>query len=164
MYNDYIMINEFMAKKIGEVLAFTKISNDTIEKAGIPLSNVLGEEKIIEFIEKNKRYIKEINHISETFNVSDIVTKKSASTEEKLKSMRDMYIREQWSNPVEVLEWSGFFEGAAIVHFALVKGCAEGINNDSLIAFSQECIDYHREILDIIESELCSVGSNRSII
>ena len=159
-----MIINEFMAKKLGEVLAFTRVGSDTVTKGRAALVEQLGEEKVLEMLEKNTRHAKEIEHLASTANVSGITLSKAEKTGQKLVAMRELYVGDQWDNAVELLEWSGFFQGAAIVHFALVRGCAEGINEDDIIAFAQECVDWHTELLELAQSELATVGSDRATL
>jgi hypothetical protein len=157
-------INEFVAKKIGEVLAFTRVSSDTIEKGKIALTEVLGEETIMDMLEKNRIHGEELMRIATDGGAIDITLAKAGKTEEKLKSMRELYVGDQWDNATELLEWSGFFEGAAIVHWALVRGAGEGLDNESLISLANEGVSYHYEVLEKSESELGSVGQDRSSI
>ena len=87
---------------------------------------------------------------------------KASKTEEKLRSMRDLYVADQWDNATELMEWSGFFEGAAVVHWALVRGAAEGMNNEGLLTLAEECINWHYELIELAESELGATGQDRS--
>jgi hypothetical protein len=157
-------INEFVAKKIGEVLAFTRVSTDTIEKGKIALTSMLGEEQVMDMLEKNRIHGEELLRIATDAGVVDTTLTKADKTEEKLKEMRELYIGSQWDNATELLEWSGFFEGAAIVHWALVRGAGEGLDNEPLITLANEGISYHYEILERSESELGSVGQDKSSI
>ena len=164
LYTEAMNINEFVAKKIGEVLAFTRVSTDTIEKAGVGLTETLGEEKIMDMLEKNRIHGEELLRIATDASVVDTTLEKADKTEEKLKEMRELYIAGKWDNPTEILEWSGFFEGAAIVHWALIRGAGEGLDNEELITLANEGISYHYELLEHAESELGSVGQDRSNI
>ena len=87
---------------------------------------------------------------------------KLEATGTKLRAMRDLYVGDQWHNATELLEWSGFFEGAAIVHFALVRGVAMELDNSDLLNLVNEAIDFHYQILEHAESELESVGQDRA--
>ncbi len=155
-------INEFTAKKIGEVLAFTRVGIDTITRGHSALVQTLGEEEVQGMLDKNRIHGEELLRIATQEGVSDITSAKATKTEEKLKQMRDMYIGDQWDNATEILEWSGFFEGAAIVHCALVRGASEALDNESLLTLSNEAVSYHYELLDRIESELGSVGQDKA--
>lgn len=157
-------INEFVAKKIGEVVAFNRVSSDTLEKGKTALTVVLGEEVVMDMLEKNRIHEEELIRIATDGGAIDITLAKAGKTEEKLKSMRELYVGDQWDNAVELMEWSGFFEGAAIVHWALVRGAGEGLDNEALITLANEGISYHYEVLERSESELGSVGQDRSSI
>ncbi len=164
LYTGAMNINEFVAKKIGEVLAFTRVSTDTIEKGKTALTSIIGESQVMDMLEKNRIHGEELLRIATDAGVVDTTLAKAEKTEEKLKEMRELYVGGQWDNATELLEWSGFFEGAFIVHFALVRGAGEGLDNEPLITLANEGISYHYEILEHSESELGSVGQDRSSI
>lgn len=160
----HMNINEFTAKKIGEVLAFTRLGNDTISRSHGALVEKLGEEKVQDMIDRNSLYEQEFIRTATESGVIDITLAKAEKTQEKLSKMRDLYVGDQWDNATEILEWSGFFEGAFIVHLALVKGSAEAINNENLMTLTNEAVTYHYEILELVESELSSVGQNKATV
>lgn len=155
-------INEFTAKKLGEVLAFTRVSIDTLNKGKEALVEALGAEKVQDMIEKNNLHGEEVIRLSTEGGAVDTTLAKASKTEEKLKSMRELYVGDEWDNATELLEWSGFFEGAAIVHWALVRGTGESMNNENLITLANEAIAYHYELLEQSESELATIGQDKS--
>ena len=155
-------MNEFAAKKMGEVLAFNRLSTETLEKGRAALSAVLGEQRILDMEEKNRMHGDAIVQIATEAGVVDTTNAKADATKLKLAQMRDMYIGDQWNNATEIFEWSGFFEGAAIVHWAVVKGVAQAVNNETLLTLSQEGITWHYELLELVESELESKGADRA--
>lgn len=157
-------INEFTAKKIGEVVAFTRVALDTIEKGRPALAERLGEETVLDMVEKNKLHNDELLRVATDGGMIDTTLLKAGKTEEKLLNMRELYVGDQWDNAVELMEWSGFFEGAAIVHWALLRGCAEGLNDEGFLTLTQEGVNYHYELLERGESELGSVGQERSTV
>lgn len=156
------MMNEFVTKKLGEVLAFNRLGTETLEKGRAELAMVLGEEKMLDMEEKNHMHAEGIMKIATDAGVIDLLLTKADATEKKLRGMRDLYIGDNWNNPTEILEWSGFFEGAAIVHWAVIRGAAEGMNNEELLTFTEEGINWHYEVLEIIESELSRVGADKA--
>lgn len=156
-------INEFTAKKLGEVLAFTRVGIDTLTLGHSALIEKLGAEKVQDMLDKNRIHSEEIIRISTDGGAIDITLAKAEKTEEKLKKMRDLYVGDEWHNATELLEWSGFFEGAFIVHLALVRGSGEGLDHEGLVTLANETIAYHYELLEQSESELASVGSDRAI-
>ncbi len=155
-------INEFVAKKIGEVLAFTRVSTDTLTKGHASLVEVIGAEKVQDMLDKNRLHGEELMRIATEGGAIDTTLAKADKTEEKLKSMRELYVADQWDNATELLEWSGFFEGAFIVHLALVRGSGEVLDNEALITLSNEAISYHYELLEQSESELATIGQDKS--
>jgi len=155
-------MNDFVAKKLGEVLAFTNVGNDTLTRGRAALVVSLGEEKVADMEDKNRIHGEAVIKIATEHKMIDTTLAKAEKTEAKLKSMRDLYVGDQWDNATELLEWSGFFEGAAIVHWALVKGCAQTLNAEDLLLLSEEAINWHYESLEISEGELEQVGADKA--
>jgi len=114
------MINEFIAKKLGEVLAFAEVGIETLERGQEGFASVLGKsapEKMLETNKEHSALLKKIAADDKQFG--SVTLAKSIKTGEKLRKMRDLYVGDEWDNGVELLEWSGFFEGAALVHWQL---------------------------------------------
>ena len=158
------MINEFVAKKLGEVLAFNRLGADTIEKGREALVTLLGEDIVANIEEKNTLHSESIIKVATDAGVIDTTLTKADKTEQKLRTMRDLYIADDWGNATEILEWSGFFEGAAIVHWALVRGAAEGMNNENLLTFAEEGVNWHYEVLEIAETHLETIGQDKATV
>ncbi len=157
-------INETVAKKLGEVLAFNNVGLDTISKGRIALTSALGEEKIMDMEEKFRIHGEEVIRVATENAVIDTVLEKAQKTEEKLKKMRELYVGDQWDNPTELLEWSGFFEGAAVVHWAFVRGAAEAMNEEMLMTLAEEGKNYRYELLEMAESELEAKGQDKATL
>jgi len=138
-------MNEFQAKKLGEILAFETLSAQFFEKTKGTLKEKFSEESLNEIIEKNTLRTAKIKEISEINNASEITIPKSEKTIQKLIQMQDKYIGDEWDNPAELLEWLGFFEGAAIVHLKLVEGMAEKIENEELKTLTKEAVESHHD-------------------
>lgn len=155
-------MNEFVAKKLGEVLAFNQVGTDTYEKGKMALIEALGAERFIDIEDKNRIHGEAVMKIATDAGMIDIALEKAAKTNEKLKQMRDLYVGDQWGNAIELMEWSGFFEGAAVVQWALVRGAAEGMNDETLLELANEGVNWHYELLEMVESELHSIGQNRT--
>jgi len=155
-------MNEFVAKKLGEVLAFNQVGTDTFEKGRDALVTALGEERYADIQDKNRLHAESIIGIATEAAMIDTTLAKAKATGEKLKAMRDLYVGDQWDNATELMEWSGFFEGAAVVHWALVRGAAEGMNDETLLELSNEGVNWHYELLEIAESELGTTGQDRA--
>lgn len=151
-------INEFTAKKLGEVVAFARLGTETSKKGLAALVSIMSQEELQTMQDTNDRHERSIFLMAEEFGVADIVEKKADATLEKLRSMRDMYVKDQWDNSAEISEWSGFFEGAAIVHWALVEGAAEGGRHENLKLLAQEAKEYHETKLKQFEAYLKTIG------
>ncbi|MBA3732794.1 hypothetical protein H0W91_00230 [Patescibacteria group bacterium] len=156
-------MNEFTAKKLGEVLAFAKVGQETLEKGQSALSSVLGEDEVEKMTSACEEHQEVIMSLAKAENVEEVVTKKMEATSEKLRKMRDLYVGEQWDNPTELLEWSGFFEGAALVHWSLVKGAGEAKNDPKLVDLAKIGFDFHQKFLDKATTLLHNVGKTKGI-
>ncbi len=157
------IMNEFSAKKLGEVLAFATVSLDTLKQGEVALQEAFGIDLTNELTQKNQGHIETINQIAEKYDATGIVNKKLEGTGTKLKRMRDTYIGDAWDNPTELLEWSGFFEGAAIVHWVLVAGLAETLNDQKIKNLANDALKLHRQLFEIAETKLNQHGKEQSV-
>lgn len=123
---------------------------------------MLTPEKVEAVLKELNSRAGEIEQMATEANVSQVTLPKSEKTAAKLTSMRDLYVGDEWDNPTELMEWSGFFEGAAIVHWELVAGAALGINNSRLESLSRLALSTHREILNTASRVLNDVGLKKS--
>lgn len=155
-------MNEFVGKKLGEVLAFNRVGTDTFEKGRPALVAILGEEKVLDIEEKNRMHAEEVMRLATEGGVIDTTLTKATATEEKLKKMRDLYVADQWDNATELMEWSGFFEGAAIVHWALMRGVAQGLEHEGLLTLTEEGVNWHYEMLELGEGHLETIGQDKA--
>lgn len=153
-------MNEFSAKKLGEVLAFAEVSLDTIEKSRVALSEVFDSVESVE--RANKEHREAILELVANSDMAEITTNKASATGEKLKKMRDMYIGDEWDNPAELMEWSGFFEGAALVHWALVRGVGDKLGHKELVNIAEIAESFHRDLLDKVELKIKETGFDKA--
>lgn len=158
-----LCMNEFVAKKMGEVLAFCRVGADTINRGREALTEALGAERILDLEEKNRLHGESIVRIATQAAVQNPMLAKADKTEQKLKAMRDLYVGDQWDNATELMEWSGFFEGAAIVHWALIRGCAQGLDDETLLMLAEEAINWHYELLEMCETEISEEGADKGV-
>jgi DNA-binding PadR family transcriptional regulator len=77
-------MNEFGAKKLGEVLAFAAIGFETTEKGKEAFTELFSNEAIQDLIEEQRAHIEVCETFAEKFNVKEIVLKKAESTSAKL--------------------------------------------------------------------------------
>jgi hypothetical protein len=155
-------MNEFTAKKLGEVLAFSDVALDTINRGREAFEKGFGSETVENFEKEMKLQKDTIHTLADRANQLTTVITKLESTGEKLKKMRDLYVGDQWDNPIELLEWSGFFEGAAIVHWSLVEGASSGIAHSEMEALARQGVESHKEMFRIATEKLKQVGLDRS--
>jgi hypothetical protein len=156
--------NEFTAKKLGEVLAFCQVGLDTIDKGETALTDAYKDFDISP-AELRKSLLAHAGKIEAFVNeagVSEITNAKAQKTGEKLTLMRDMYVGEEWDNPAELMEWSGFFEGAAVVHFALVVGVAEVLADTELKKLADEGLTFHHNLLHTTQKAITAIGKNKA--
>jgi len=156
-------MNEFTAKKIGEVIAFAQVGNATILKAKSAFSEFMAEDEVKNAISKSEKHIDALLAFATEKNIIDIVKSKAEKTGTKITSMRDAYIGDEWGNPAEIFEWWGFFGGGAIVHWNLLKGIAETIEDDVLAALTYDGIAYHESLYDSSSALLTEIGRNRAL-
>jgi hypothetical protein len=165
----HIYMNEFLAKKLGEVLAFAEVGIETFERGNTAMQTAYGVERVAQIIRDNKLHSETIRKIAQDNNVLEIVMKKLDGTGTKLRAMRDLYVGDQWDNPTELLEWSGFFEGAAMVHWALVLGGSEALltlthpmSHDDLILLANAGKELHEGILHEALNALHATGKAKA--
>lgn len=156
-------MNEFTAKKLGEVLAFAKVGNDTLDKGVLGFRKLFTEVKILDLKKENNAHILGIESLSETPDLKEIMLKKAKETSLKLSTIRNLYIKDEWGKPSELCEWFGFFEGAAVVHWTLIKGLGESIQMKSLEELADKAIIFHEEILKTASLSLYNIGKEKGL-
>jgi hypothetical protein len=151
-------MTEKAAKKIGEVHAFAVVAGETVVRGREAMIKALGAETLAQYEIENQSHQAKIEELAKRLEVESTVMIKSEATQAKLRAMRDLYVKDEWDNPAELMEWSGFFEGAALVHWALVSGVAEWVKNDELTATVTAAITFHQNILDKVRQSLEAIG------
>lgn len=155
-----MQISESAAKKLGEVLAFAVVGSDTFTKAGTAYAELFSEKEFDTLQTNNKSHAANLQRIAEDLQVTEIVEKKLGATSEKLKKMRDLYVGDDWDDPIEMMEWAGFFEGAAIVHWSLIQGFAIKADLMELKVLSEDALEYHTKLLEKSKEELSQSAKN----
>ena len=153
-------MNEFVGKKLGEVLAFSNLGIELFDRG----------EKVLEGAFEDFDALKEtflaqaesVKDVSQVGGVSGVTEKKADATEEKLRGMMETYIGDEWDNLAELFEWMGFFEGAAIVHWRLVEGVAEALDDSSLHQLAADGADLHSSLLQRAQDGIKSIGTERA--
>lgn len=155
-------MNEKVAKKIGEAYAFASVLEETFIKNQEVIQTLFDTyaDMMIETVRSQQEDLKTLSEVSGT---SDIVLPKAERTSEKIQKMADMYVGDEWDNPVEVLEWMSFFIGGAIVHWQLIAGSAEAMEHESFQAVAQEGADYYSALLDELKEYSITIGKERVV-
>lgn len=158
------MDNTFVAKKMGEVLAFCNVGADTFELGRAALSEKYGAD----FVQTRESKFKSSAELLTRLFMNDAMREtgltKANATGEKLTKLRDIYVGDEWDNAVELSEWSGFFEGAGRVHWELVRGVATSLKNDELASLADNWIEDHKSFLDLASATLKTVGTERAAL
>jgi hypothetical protein len=154
-------MNEFQAKKLGEVLAFEQIGIDTLTKAFEAYEIIFEASEVSRIEEQLTANAELIKEIAANAQVEDIVMQKSEKTGVKLRQMRDLYIGEQWDNPSEIAEWLGFQEGAAYVHWRLVEGAEKASHLPHLKQLAKGATDFHISLLELSSKYLEKLGKTK---
>lgn len=153
-------MNEFVGKKLGEVLAFSNIGIEMLERGEGALKDTLPGYKGAK--EAFSKQADEVKEVAESGGVGGVTAAKAEATGNKLRGMMETYIGDEWGNSAELLEWMGFFEGAAVVHWRLVEGAANSLGDGTLRRLSQEGVKLHRDLLSQAEESIAGVGSKRA--
>lgn len=128
-------MQDYTTKKLAEVEAFCKISGEILERAGTDFDEKYGSLAAI-LDELAAQTVTD----AVTVEQHEVFDAKLQKTEAKLADMMDLYIGDEWDNPVEVLEWCSFFTGAASAHCALASGLEEDLQ-DQLQGMSERFED-----------------------
>lgn len=152
-------MNEFTAKKLGEVLAFCQVGAETLEKGKQAFAEALPEQNIDELISSLNDQAQQIDSLTEN---KEVTLTKAEGTGKKLRAMRDLYVGDEWDNPAELMEWSGFFEGAAVVHWDLVIGASEALNNEELKSLAMTGHSFHHDMFHAASNALKAIGATKA--
>ncbi len=153
-------MNEFVAKKLGEVLAFSNVGTELFERSDSTLKEAFSDfDEIKQTFQEQASNIKQF---ADTSGVSETTENKAQATGDKLRGMMETYIGDEWDNLAELLEWLGFFEGAAVVHWRVIEGAAEAGNDELMQQFAADGADFRQDLLHRVQEEIKKVGSKRA--
>ncbi|HVE81082.1 MAG TPA: hypothetical protein VNA68_03045 [Candidatus Dormibacteraeota bacterium] len=152
-------MNDFSARKLGEVLAFAETFNDTLERGAEAFSSESLDTK--QFSELSHNHTQAIKAAADAAGKLDVTLAKAEATNKKLRVMRDTYIGDSWDDITELYEWMGFFCGAAIVHWELIEGVAEGSDNDGLGKIAIDAKGFYESFFERSRKHLHALGSRR---
>lgn len=148
-------MNEFTAKKLAEVQAFVDTGRAIWERSNSFGSTAPQAVTILQAAAKVNLASSIPEDKQELFNT------KVQKTTQKLTAMMELYIGDEWDNPVEVLEWSSFFAGAGAAHAGLTKSATETSAPElskSLGSLEQA----YRDLLDQVITQLQAAAQTKS--
>ena len=157
------MINEFTSKKLGAVLAYSLMSNETFDRGRDALETVLGAEKVLGIAEKSSLHTETIRQIGEEYSIETVMDLGTDETASLLHEIRDKYLKDEWDDSSTLLEWIGFLAGGSIAHWASIQGVGDILSNETLIELAKDADTHYRELLDTVKEELESVGQSRGV-
>jgi len=150
-------MNDHMWKKCGEVKAFAAVNKAFLKRGKPALKNtVFSADEIEELVAANRTHRDQLDTIAETAEEIDLVNNKAEKTVTKLQTLQDTYLEDDddWEDAVELLEWSGFFHGGALVHWNLVAGAAQASSNQKLAKLASGGYKFHHEVLHAVKDGL----------
>jgi hypothetical protein len=156
------MINEFTAKKLGEVLAFSFVGTWIFEQGKTALLAVF-PDSYSELLQSFSNHENLLRQFASEARTEAITFPKSQKTGDKLQAMAQLYIGEEWDNSAELLEWLGFFEGAALVHWHLVFGAARSLSLPQLVDLASSAITFHSDLFQMVSSQIEAYASTKAL-
>lgn len=155
-------MSEFAAKKLGEVLAFCRVGVALAEKSDSSINSALGKGESAKFTSTLTAHAVELEKLARENGIEEITLPKADKTGQKLSSMMELYMGNEWDNPSEIMEWLGFYEGSAVVHWQLVLGVAEQLKHSQLKGLSKKAIDFHKDMLGKVAKALKKIGKEKA--
>lgn len=153
-------MNEFVGKKLGEVMAFSNIGVELLERGESALKEAMDDYDEIKMAFGEQAT--QIKEAAEAGGVLETTESKAQATGDKLRGMMETYIGDEWENLAELLEWMGFFEGAAVVHWKLVEGAAGTLGDSSLASLAENGATLHHDLLHRTQELISQVGAERA--
>jgi hypothetical protein len=156
----YHYMNEKVAKKIGEAYAFAQVLHDTYQSNESVMQDLFAGHAA-DITNTAMSQIDALRTISENAGMEDVVLPKADRTGAKISNMADMYVGDEWDNPVEVLEWMSFFVGGAIVHWQLIAGSGEAMGHQELFELASNGAQYYSDLMEQLREYSIEIGKAR---
>lgn len=162
----YIIMNEHIWKKLGEVKAFALACADFLSrgKSGFVGADIFTTEEIEQFVDKNKDHVVRIHKIAEAAGATEIVNTKAKATGSKLEDMQGRYLADEddWADGMELLEWSGFFFGGAVVHWSLIEGASESVHEADLTVLAGSGLGFHTQMFETVRESISRLAKEEA--
>ncbi len=155
-------MDEFVAKKLGEVHAFVCLVIDTYERGAAGFGAALTPEAISKTNNTLDELKSRIEHIADQEHVRAAVLAKSDKTLAKITRARDDYVAERWDDTVELYEWFSFNAGAGAAHAHEVFGAGQALKHDALTSVTRDARNYFDSLLADSKDYLYYVGSSHA--
>ena len=154
---------EKTAKKVGEAYAFAHVLQETFIQNKEIMAELFGKyaKNILEVTETQKQ---DLQKISEDAGMDGVVLPKAEKTGIKITKMGEMYVGDDWDDIAEVLEWMSFFVGGAIVHWQLISGSSEKMENEEFGSIAGIGTEYYVSLMEQLRDYAIVVGKARAEI
>ncbi len=149
-------MNEFTAKKLGEVQAFARIGLELAERGCDAFQSALG-------MEQAQKFVNDMGALesASTNHGTEITATKAEATTAKLRTMMEQYIGDEWDNPVELLEWMSFYAGSGSAHAALVASAATAGGHTDVATVASQAKGQFHDYLHLTVEALAQVGTEK---
>jgi len=147
-------MSEKVIKKMAEVRAFVNLASKIIENSDGSLKERFEDvAQMLEAIGETPNYVVEDETLKTVFE------EKQARTFAKLEKMMDLYVGDEWDNPVEVLEWLSFYSGSASAHASFTLGGLEVMESqEDNLGISNKLSEDFWQLLVKVKSSLFDAG------
>lgn len=158
----HMNMTEKIAKKVGEAHAFAHVLEHTFTLNEEVMSTLLSgyAGTVTDTAQAQKA---ELETIAESVGMKEIVVTKSEKTSNKITSMGETYVGDDWDDTAEVLEWMSFFVGGAIVHWQLIAGAAEKMEDEHFKDVAAAGTDYYTQLMSQLKEYAVIVGQQRAV-
>jgi|GEM_PF-1240715 hypothetical protein len=157
-------MNDYTAKKLGEVMAFVRVGGEQIKKSKTALLEAMDEVEVERILHMYEEHERQMSDLADASLKSEIIKTKALATADKIRAMSNLYMKEEsdWEDPSEVIEWLGFFEGGAIVHFKLAQAAAETLGLLEVSTFTTAGVNAHSGLLEDLKIAIKRVVKNKA--
>jgi len=155
-------MNTFIAGKMGEVLAFARVGIDTLTKGREAFLKIFDASVLDAAADELKKLEASILALAKNEGRAEKVESGAQETANKVTKMRDTYLGGKWNEASEVLEWMGFYTGAALVHWYLLSGAGKAHGPAQLEELSTEALRFYTSLFAQDEKLLAKIGASES--
>lgn len=157
-------MNDFTAKKLGEVFAFVELVIDTQQKGKDGFLQAIDQATYDNFVAEATALRDRIGAAPQEFDKDQVMKEKSARTLAKITKARDEYINGSWDDPIELYEWLSFNAGAGTGHASEVAGAAKAMGNDKLLELNEDATRFFDTLLETCKTYLHQAGQDKATL